>query len=162
MLLPHALPAHAAAALPGAMGGAVALPSLALAVEANGSSGTQFVDIFYIIGVVGVAAFGFRAVFDSVFAENTEEWVPPIPGKVDMPFGLGGSGNQDPTIEAERLRQKLQAAIEAQDLETAFKTEKALLQFMGENGLFYDPDEMPTQADAGVMGADPPGAIEND
>ena len=79
MLLPHALPAHAAAALPGAMGGAVALPSLALAVEANGSSGTQFVDIFYIIGVVGVAAFGFRAVFDSVFAENTEEWVPPKP-----------------------------------------------------------------------------------
>lgn len=56
------------------------------------------------------------AVFDSAFAENTNEYRPPLP------FFAGRSADStDPAEVAESLRQRLQEAAEAGDLETAFR-----------------------------------------
>ena len=90
----------------------------------NGSTGALPSDLLYIGGVVAVAAFGGRQVFDSVFAEN-EEYRPPLPG--NLPF-LGDGAREDPAARAEALRQRLQTAAQAGDIETAYRTEKELKQ----------------------------------
>ena len=107
--------------------------------------GPQFVDIFYVGGVFAVAAFGGRQDFDSAFAENTDEFRPPMPGQLpgplrNLPF-IGGGERGDPEEEAEMLRQKVQEAAEAGDMETAFRTEKELKQLLAETGVRYMADE---------------------
>ena len=105
--------------------------------------GAQPQDIFYIAGVIGVAAFGVRQVFDSAFPENTNEYVPPTPGKLpgidNLPF-FGGSG-LSPADEAEQLRQQLLAAAEAGDLKEAYQLEKKLKNLMAETGMRLVVDE---------------------
>ena len=58
--------------------------------------------------------------------------------KIGLPgplAGLMGGNKADPMEEAERLRLKLAAAVEAQDMVAAFATEKELKQHMMENGM---------------------------
>lgn len=100
--------------------------------------GAQPVDVFYILGVAGVAAFGLRQVFDSAFPEN-DEFVPPspisLPGPLkDLPI-IGTRAIANPADEAERLRQELLAAAEAGDLKTAYRLEKELKNLMAETGM---------------------------
>ena len=113
---------------------AVLAASNLLAVEVPGA---QPVDIFYIAGVVVVLGFGAKIVFDSAFPENTDEYVPPMPGSLPGPLKnlpFIGDGGKDPA-QAEALRQKLLAAAEAGDLETAYRTEKELKNLMAESGM---------------------------
>ena len=128
------------------------LPTFALAVEVPGA---QPIDLLYIIGVVSVAAFAVKNVFDSAFPENTNEFVPPmvgaptLPGPLkDLPF-VGGGTRADPAEEAERLRLQLQAAAEAGDLKRAFELEKDLKNLMAESGMrFIVDDEYQQSEDA--------------
>jgi len=94
--------------------------------------GAQPVDLLYIGGVVAVLGFGGRQVFDSAFAENTNEYRPPLPF-----FGGRSTSAADPAEMAESLRQRLQEAAEAGDLETAFRLEKELKQLLAESGVRY-------------------------
>jgi hypothetical protein len=114
------------------------LPTLLIS-EAPAVPGPQLVDAFYITGVLAVAAFGLRQVFDSTFAENTDEFSPPMPGAT-FPF-MGDEKRADPEEAAEALRQRLQAAAEAGDLETAFRLEKELVQLLAETGVRYMVDD---------------------
>ena len=114
---------------------AVLAASNLLAVEVPGA---QPVDIFYIAGVVVVLGFGAKIVFDSAFPENTDEYVPPMPGSLPGPLKnlpCIGDGGKDPAQEAEALRQKLLAAAEAGDLETAYRTEQERKSLMAESGM---------------------------
>ena len=59
---------------------------------------------------------------------------------------LGGSDANDPDwqmAEAERLRMKLQQAIDQQDMAAALAAEKELKQFMIENGINYEFEAPP-------------------
>lgn len=108
--------------------------SRAPTVVATEVPGAQPVDLLYILGVGGVAAFAVRSVFDSAFPENTNEYVPPTTGTLrGLPF-IGGD-QADPAEEAERLRQQLLAAAEAGDLKTAYEKEKELKNLMAETGM---------------------------
>ena len=112
-----------------------AVPSSSLLLAAT-VPGPQFEDIFYIGGVFLALAFGGRQVFDSVFAEDTNEYKPPMPtifGKVDA--------QQDSAAAAEDLRQRLMVAAEAGDLETAFRLEKELKNLLAESGVRYIVDD---------------------
>lgn len=131
MLLPSALPL--------ALGAPV--PSILLAAEVPGA---QPVDIFYIAGVLGVAAFGARQVFDSAFPENTDEYVPPLAGSLPGPLAsiFGGKDASIPPAErAEKLRARLQAAAEEGDIEVAYRLEKELKNLMAETGIRFVVDD---------------------
>lgn len=113
------------------------LPAVLLAAEVPGP---QFVDLFYIGGVVAVAAFGGRQVFDSVFAENTNEYQPPLPSPSSLlsklPF-VGGGSDENPEEVAEDLRQRMMAAANAGDLETAYRLEKEMKNVLAESGVRF-------------------------
>ena len=117
---------------------AVRRSSPLVAVEVPGA---QPVDLLYILGVVGVAAFGVRQVFDSAFPENSDEYVPPMVGSglpnplKNVPFVGGGQEPADPAEQAEQLRVRLLAAAEAGDLRTAYNLEKELKNLMASTGM---------------------------
>ena len=101
--------------------------------------GPQPQDLFYIGGVLAVGAFGARQVFDSIFAESTDEYQPPLPGSLpgplkDIPF-IGNRQTQDPAEAAESLRQQLLTAADAGDLKLALKLEKDLKNLLAETGV---------------------------
>ena len=61
---------------------------------------------------------------------------------------LGGGDANDPDwqmAEAERLRMKLQQAIDQQDMAAALAAEKELKQFMIENGINYEFEAPPEE-----------------
>jgi hypothetical protein len=115
----------------------VAQASTLLAVEVMGP---QVNDIFYIGGVLVVLGFGGRQVFDSVFAESTDEYQPPIltPSKLlsNLPF-IGSGANENPEEDAEDLRQRMMAAANAGDLETAYRLEKEMKNLLAESGVRF-------------------------
>lgn len=80
-----------------------------------------------------VLAFGARQVFDSIFAENDEYKPPNV-------FGFGG-GIANPEEQAEKLRQRLQAAAQAGDLGEARRLEKELIQLLSDTGVRYMVDD---------------------
>jgi hypothetical protein len=94
-----------------------------------------------LLAVVGLVA---RSVFDSVFIEN-DATTPDKPAfKLPNPFG-GARDAADPILEAERIRAALQAADQAGDIETAYKLEKELKQFLWENNVVYEVDVQPAR-----------------
>ena len=113
--------------------------------------GAQPQDLFYIVGVFAVAAFGGRAVFDSSFPEN-DEFVPPKPTLPGLPGPLQnipffGGNAADPASEAEDLRQRLLIAAEAGDLREAYQLEKQLKNLMAESGMRLVVDEQYQQTE---------------
>ena len=112
----------------------------------NGGVGAQPTDLIYVVGVLGVLMLGGLQIFDSTFAENTQSFVPPMPGSASGLRGLPVIGPalsrvfgapDDPEAACEALRQRLQAAAEAGDLETAFRLEKELKQMLADTGVRY-------------------------
>ena len=112
----------------------------------NGGVGAQPTDLIYVVGVLGVLLLGGLQIFDSTFAENTQSFVPPMPGSASGLRGLPVIGPalsrvfgapDDPEAACEALRQRLQAAAEAGDLETAFRLEKELKQMLADTGVRY-------------------------
>mmetsp|Transcript_29977 Transcript_29977/g.99419 ORF Transcript_29977/g.99419 Transcript_29977/m.99419 type:complete len:177 (-) Transcript_29977:149-679(-) len=97
-------------------------------------------DAAYSLSALAVVGLVGRSVFDTVFIEN-DATVPNKP-RVSLP-SLFGREEQDPTVEAERIRQRLQAAAEAGDLEAAWRLEKELKQFLWDNNVVYEIDVEP-------------------
>ena len=91
-------------------------------------------DLLYGVGCIGALTFAFKNVFDSIFFEN-EGFRPPMP-VLKNPF----APKVDPIEQAENLRLQMQAAIEAQDMEAAFRIEKEIKQLMMETGIRYESD----------------------
>lgn len=123
----------------------------------NGSTGALPSDLIYVVGVVGVLVLGGLQVFDSTFAENSETFVPPMPGSASGLRGLPVVGGflssmlgapDNPEEACEALRQRLQEAAEAGDLDTAFKLEKELKQLLADTGVRYLVDEPSEQTEA--------------
>ena len=136
-----------AAALPLTLLAAAPATSSLLAVEVPGA---QPVDIFYVLGVGLVAAFGVRQVFDSAFPENTNEYRPPLATSLPGPLRnlLGDAAMSNPEAKAEQIRQELYAAAQAGDLETAYAKEKELKNLMAETGIrFIVEDEFQQSED---------------
>ena len=130
-------PSLAIAPLPAAFSSTTLLAELS-----NGGSGAQPSDLIYIVGVLGVMAFGGIQIFASTFAENDVEFVPPMPGTMPEPLKrLFGGGKENPEEACEALRLQLQASAQAGDLETAFRLEKELKQKLAETGIRYVVDE---------------------
>lgn len=80
-----------------------------------------------------MGAFGARQVFDSAFAENTNEYVPPLPGFKGLTKLFGGedgAAREEAAAvqQAEVLRQRITDAAAAGDIETAYRSEKELKQ----------------------------------
>lgn len=98
-------------------------------------------DLAYGLGLLAVVSLVGRSVFDSVFIEN-DATTPDKPA-FRLPNPFGGGEREDPTIEAERLRQALQDAAQAGDLERAYKLEKELKQFLWDNNVVYEVDVEP-------------------
>mmetsp|Transcript_1473 Transcript_1473/g.3152 ORF Transcript_1473/g.3152 Transcript_1473/m.3152 type:complete len:148 (-) Transcript_1473:228-671(-) len=96
--------------------------------------GNALLDALYALGCIGALSFAFRNVFDSIFFEN-EGFRPPMP-VLKNPL----SPAVDPVEEAEALRAKMQAAIDAQDMEAAYRTEKELKQLMMEYGIRFEAE----------------------
>ena len=113
-----------------------ALPSLLLAY---GEIGGPISDLAFVAAFIVIAGFGGKSVFDSIFIEN-DEFQPPMPN-----IKLPGMADDEATIvaKAEELREQLQAAIAAEDMQGAFAAEKALKNHLAENGLTYYIDEAP-------------------
>ncbi len=99
----------------------------------------------YTVGVLAVLTLVGRSVFDSVFIENDST----TPGKPKLSFPMpglfGGASAEDPTLEAERIRIRMQAAAQAGDLELAFRLEKELKQFLWDNNVVYEVDIKPVR-----------------
>ena len=118
--------------------GAGLAPSVLLAYEVPGP---QFTDLFYIGGVLVVLGFGGRQVFDSVFAESTNEYQPPMLTPTNLlsklPFIGNDEANQNPEQVAEDLRQRMMAAANAGDLETAYRLEKEMKNLLAESGVRF-------------------------
>lgn len=101
-------------------------------------------DAAYTIGLLVVVSLVARSVFDSVFIEN-DATTPDKPAfRLPNPFG-GGRVAEDPTLEAERIRTALQAAAQAGDIETAYRLEKELKQFLWENNVVYEVNVQPAR-----------------
>jgi len=99
-------------------------------------------DAAYGIGLLAVVTLVGRTVFDSVFIEN-DSTTPDKPWlSLPNPFG-GGSDGKDPTLEAERIREALQAAAKSGDIETAYRLEKELKQFLWDNNVVYEINVAP-------------------
>ena len=61
-----------------------------------------------------------------------------LPGPLQNLFGSKQADPEWQMVEAERLRMKLQQAVDDQDMQAAFATEKELKQFMMENGINFE------------------------
>lgn len=122
-------------------------PSTALAAcrpRAPPPTANALADAAYTVGLLAVVGLVARSVFDSVFIEN-DATTPDKPAfKLPNPFG-GARDAADPILEAERIRAALQAADQAGDIETAYKLEKELKQFLWENNVVYEVDVQPAR-----------------
>ena len=105
-------------------------------------------DAAYSLSALAVVGLVGRSVFDTVFIEN-DATVPNKP-RMSLP-SLFGREEQDPTVEAERIRQRLQAAAEAGDLEAAWRLEKELKQFLWDNNVVYEIDVEPERRGASEL-----------
>lgn len=97
-------------------------------------AGNLALDLLYGAGCVGALTFAFKNVFDSIFFENDGFRPPMLVPK--NPF----AEEVDPIVQAESLRQQMQAAIEAQDMAAAYKIEKEIKQLMMETGIRFEAD----------------------
>ena len=121
-----------------------AFPFSGALLVADAAPGPQLSDLFYIVGVIAVIAFGARQVFDSIFPEN-DEYVPPMPTLSSLPV-IGGlfddpTGGMDPAEKAEELRAIITRAAAEGDIETAYRTEKQLKQLLAETGVRFMVDD---------------------
>ena len=98
------------------------------------SEGNLALDLLYGAGCIAALNFAFKNVFDSIFFEN-DGFTPPMP-VLKNPF----SPEVDPIVQAEGLRQQMQAAIAAQDMVEAYRVEKELKQLMMESGIRFEAD----------------------
>jgi hypothetical protein len=119
------------------------LPSLtALAAQQPGLAGPQLGDFVYIGAVLAIGVFGAMQVFASSFPEDDNEFAPPMLSKLPSmlnPFG-SDSPKRPPEEVAEELRERIQEAAAAGDIEAAFYLEKELKQLMAESGVRFQAD----------------------
>ena len=109
----------------------------------------KYFDILFGLVFVSVLAFTARNIFDTTFAENENEFVPPNPMNAfsKLPFIGDAFGTQeydDPEAAAEDLRQRLKVAIETRDIEATYRLEKELKQLLNTTGVRYMIDQKPT------------------
>ncbi len=122
-------------------------------VGANPNAGisTAF-DAAYAAGALLVVGLALRSVFDSIFIENDAgDTGIYANSKISLPFNLGGTN--DPVAEAEKRRIALQQAVESGDMAEALKREKELKQYMMENGIIYQFDDVEPSSPAGPPAA---------
>ena len=119
-------------------------------VGANPNAGiSSALDTFYAVGALAVVALAARSVFDSIFVENISGDAGIYSDSIKLPFT---SKSIDPIEEAEDRRRALQAAVERGDFAEALKREKELKQWMMENGIVYEFDEVVEDSDVdGVL-----------
>lgn len=108
-------------------------------------AGDPFADFAYVLAVSSVLFFALRNVFDSVFTENEalgldSTFRPPdlTASKLSIPFLQ--SNDPDPVAKAEQLRERMQIAIEEQDMVGAYNIERELKQLMAESGIRFEAD----------------------
>merc|ERR1740117_1843435 len=111
------------------------LRPLRMAVEGAGPGVGDYV---YFAAVLALIPLIVGSVGSSLFVEGGGEADYPKIGLPGPLAGLMGGNKADPMEEAERLRLKLAAAVEAQEMVAAFATEKELKQHMMENGINFE------------------------
>jgi len=136
---------------------ALAAVPLATGATLTLAAGPQIQDVFFILGILGVGAFASRAIYDSLFIENESFKPPDITKLPSLPFGLGkkiaipgitGGMPEDPVMQAELLRLKLQRALGRKDERAVRMIEAELADLMEREDLAFGSTNEEAEAEA--------------